>query len=53
MFCGICGAGFHSGGVVTIRDLYGRRRRVILCAFCVTFVRWRQTPVGPVRLDDV
>jgi hypothetical protein len=42
MLCGVCGYRFEGGGVVVIRDLYGRRRRVPLCAFCVTWVRRRQ-----------
>jgi hypothetical protein len=41
--CGICGQPFHSGGVVVIRDLWGKRRKVTLCAFCVDFVRRRQS----------
>jgi hypothetical protein len=40
--CGICGHVFSTGGIVTIRDAYGRRQRVMVCANCAAFVRGRQ-----------
>jgi hypothetical protein len=42
VICGVCGFRFEGGGVVVLRDLYGRRRRIALCAFDLDLLRRRQ-----------
>jgi len=41
--CGVCGGHAHSGAILTVRDLFGRRRRLLACPFCADFIRARQT----------
>lgn len=49
MTCGVCGDTFHNGGLVTIRDFKGARRRVYVCPYCAAFIRsryarWERAP---------